>query len=191
MRLPYIPDNPQMPNAEDAAVVQRVKDRRGGKLIALDKTLLHAPLVADGWNSFLKAIRTQTTIADSVRETAICRIAALNQAWYEWDAHVPILEKSGILDAAAVERLKDRKKVEADGAEPGFDKKHLAVLRYTDAMTLGCVVPQAIFDELKSHFSDREVVEITSTVAAYNCVSRFLVALDVGEMAQKYNVDMS
>ncbi|OQN95636.1 hypothetical protein B0A48_18235 [Cryoendolithus antarcticus] len=191
MRLPYIPDNPQMPNAEDAAVVQRVKDRRGGKLIALDKTLLHAPLVADGWNSFLKAVRTQTTLADSVRETAICRIAALNQAWYEWDAHVPILEKSGILDAAAVERLKGRRKVEADGAEPGFDKKHLAVLRYTDAMTLGCVVSQAIFDELKSHFSDREVVEITSTVAAYNCVSRFLVALDVGEMAQKYSVDMS
>jgi hypothetical protein len=28
---------------------------------------------------------------------------------------------------------------------------------------------------------DREVVELTATVAAYNCVSRFLVALDVGE----------
>ena len=30
-------------------------------------------------------------------------------------------------------------------------------------------------------FGERGVVEITATVAAYNCVSRFLVALDVGE----------
>lgn len=76
MRLPYIPDDPQMEKKEDQEVVERVKERRGGKLIALDKALLHArelrfhtyktfrvtdpPIapVADGWNSFLKAIRT-------------------------------------------------------------------------------------------------------------------------------------
>jgi hypothetical protein len=27
-----------------------------------------------------------------VRETAICRVAVLNKAWYEWDSHSPILE---------------------------------------------------------------------------------------------------
>lgn len=40
MRLPYIPDDPQMSSAEDQAVVDRVKERRGGKLIPLDKALL-------------------------------------------------------------------------------------------------------------------------------------------------------
>jgi alkylhydroperoxidase family enzyme len=55
------------------------------------------------------------------------------------------------------------------------------VLAYTDAMTLDVRVPDAVFAELKKHFSEQEVVEITATVAAYNCVSRFLVALDVGE----------
>jgi len=72
-----------------------------------------------------------------------------------------------------------------------FDEKHLAVLEYTDAMTLGCIVPEPVFAQLERFFSEKEVVEITSTVAAYNCVSRFLVALDVGEMAEKYDVDMS
>ena len=38
-----------------------------------------------------------------------------------------------------------------------------------------------MFDEVKEHFSEQEIVEITATVAAYNLVSRFLVALDVGE----------
>jgi alkylhydroperoxidase family enzyme len=56
-----------------------------------------------------------------------------------------------------------------------------AVLAYTDAMTLDVRVPDKIFNALKEQFSEKEVVEITATIAAYNCVSRFLVALDVGE----------
>jgi alkylhydroperoxidase family enzyme len=61
-----------------------------------------------------------------------------------------------------------------------------AVLSYTDAMTLNVTVPEDVFAKVKEHFSKREVVEITATIAAYNCVSRFLVALDVGERnAQK------
>lgn len=55
-----------------------------------------------------------------------------------------------------------------------------AVLTYTDAMTLTVTVLDEVFANLKKHFSEREVVEITATIAAYNCVSRFLVALDVG-----------
>jgi len=64
----------------------------------------------------------------------------------------------------------------------GLDERHLAVLAYTDAMTKNVKVPDDVFARLKKCFSDREVVEITATVGAYNCVSRFLVALDVGEM---------
>jgi alkylhydroperoxidase family enzyme len=48
-------------------------------------------------------------------------------------------------------------------------------------MTLDVRVPDEVFSRLKSQFSEQEVVEITATIAAYNCVSRFLVALDVGE----------
>ena len=72
-----------------------------------------------------------------------------------------------------------------------MDERHLAILEYTDAMTIGCIVPDPLFKKIKEHVSDQEIVEITSTIAAYNCVSRFLVALDVGEMAEKYGVDMS
>ena len=186
MRLQYVDDNPKMETKEDLDVVTRVKQRRGGQLIALDKALLHAPPIADGWNSFLKAVRTQNSLPDGVREVAISRVAALNQAWYEWEAHAPLLAKSGQVSEEAIENLKDRTK-----AGTGLDEKHLAVLEVADAMTLGCIVPDAKFEKLKSHFSDREVVEIVATVSAYNCVSRFLVALDVGEMREKYNVDMS
>ncbi|EME87331.1 uncharacterized protein MYCFIDRAFT_127164 [Pseudocercospora fijiensis CIRAD86] len=186
MRLSYIDDDPKMETEEDQAVVERVKARRGGKLIALDKALLHAPPVADGWNAFLKAIRTQTTLPASIRELAICRVAALNQAWYEWDAHAPILKEANVLSDDVVEKIKDR-----DWKGNGLDEKHLAVFEYTNAMTLEVIVKDQTFQKVKGLFSEREVVEITATIAAYNTVSRFLVALDVGEMAAKYGVDFS
>ena len=67
----------------------------------------------------------------------------------------------------------------------GLDERQWAVLEYTDAMTRAVAVPDPVFAELRRLFSEREVVEITATVAAYNCVSRFLVALDVGETSSK------
>ncbi|OWY53457.1 4-carboxymuconolactone decarboxylase-like protein [Alternaria alternata] len=181
MRLPYVPDPPNFTSEEDKAVEQRVRQRRGEKgLIALDRTLLHAPPVADGWNSFLGFIRTKTSLQTAIRETAICRVAVLNKAWYEWESHSPILES-----ATDVTQDQVRAVLESAAREP-LDEilgpRLSAVLAYTDAMTLDVRVPDAVFEKLKeAGFSDKEVVEITATIAAYNCVSRFLVALDVGE----------
>lgn len=193
MRLPYIPDDPTFESSKDQEIVDRVKKRRGGKLIELDKALLHSPPVADGWNSFLGAIRTGTTLPDSLRETAICRVAVLNQAHYEWKQHMPILEKSGGVSAEGIQYLQSRpaRGASREESEKVLDKKHTLVVEYTDAMTLGCIVPDPLFADMKQVFSDREIVEITGTIAAYNCVSRFLVALDVGEMAEKHGLNQS
>jgi 4-carboxymuconolactone decarboxylase len=40
-------------------------------------------------------------------------------------------------------------------------------------------VPEEIFQAVRAHFDDRQVLELTVTVAAYNMVSRVLVALEV------------
>lgn len=185
MRLTYISDEPDFESPTDQAIVKRVQQRRNGSLLELDKALLHAPPVADGWNSFLGAIRTGTTLSASLRELAICRVAVLNQAWYEWQQHAPILKQSGMSEAA-MDYLKTNPR--QDGAEKLLDRKHVLALQYTEAMTIGCVVSNALFQQLKEEFTEREIVELTSTIAAYNCVSRFLVALDVGEMADKHGL---
>lgn len=62
----------------------------------------------------------------------------------------------------------------------GLSEAQGAVLAYTDAMTAGVRGPDEVFGEVRRLFGEREIVEVTATVAAYNCVSRFLVALDVG-----------
>ncbi|KAK0106677.1 hypothetical protein ONS96_004297 [Cadophora gregata f. sp. sojae] len=181
MRLPYV-DPSTITSPTSKAIVSRVEARRSPRpLQALDLTLLHSPPIADGWNSFLGAIRTQTSLPDDIREIAICRVAVINEAWYEWSHHAPLAKAGGVSDAG----LKVLGKKEFGGVgeeEKGvLNEQQWAVVRYTDAMTRDVRVGEEVFGELKRLFSEQEVVEITATVACYNCVSRFLVALDVGE----------
>ena len=170
MRLPYVQDPVSTSSKADAAIVDRVRERRApGELLLLDRALLHAPPVADGWNSFFGSIRQRSTLSDDIRELAISRVAVLTKAHFEWDQHSPLAEKAGV----NLEALK------RDGE--GLTAKQLAVLRYTDAMTKEVQVNKDMFSGVQQYFNNREVVEITATIAAYNCCSRFLVALDVGE----------
>ena len=112
----------------------------------------------------------------------------LNGAAYEWEHHAPILQDEGKLTEEVLEEVKKRKawqgwEDDADCVLP-LNQKQRAVLAYTDAVTVAVSVSEEIFAKLKKCFLEREIVEITATVAAYNCVSRFLVALDVGEMSE-------
>jgi alkylhydroperoxidase family enzyme len=46
-------------------------------------------------------------------------------------------------------------------------------------MTLDVKVSDAVFAGLRRHFDNTEIVELTSAIATYNMVARFLVALGV------------
>lgn len=181
MRLPYVPDPPPTSTQEEADILARVQARRApNPLLPLDRALLHSFPVADGWNSFLGAIRTRTSLPTVTRELAICRVAVINGAWFEWNSHSPILRGGG-LSEEGINLVRDTEVDLTANIGGLLSRDQIAVLKYTDAMTKTVTVPDEVFQELKDCFSEKEVVEITATVAAYNCVSRFLVALDVAE----------
>ncbi|KAL2355541.1 putative 4-carboxymuconolactone decarboxylase [Cryomyces antarcticus] len=185
MRLPYAPTTPSDASPSTAAIYARIAARRAPRpLIPLDLALLHSPAVADGWNGFLGAIRTQTSVPAGVLELAISRVGALNGAVHEWTVHAALALKAGV-SAAGMESVRTAEAalplVERADGEGGLSARQWAVLAYTDQMTRAVVVDERCFRRLRDFFTDREVVELTATVAAYNCVSRFLVALDVGE----------
>ena len=46
-------------------------------------------------------------------------------------------------------------------------------------MTRTIRVPDDVFAAVRRHFAEREMVELTATIGAYNLVSRFLEALQV------------
>lgn len=178
MRIPYTADPPVAESAEDAAVIQRIQERRHPRpLQPLDLALLHSPPFADGWNHFLGAVRTKTSLPDDLRELAISRVAVCNRAWYEWMHHAPLAVKAGVSEKA-MEVVKIEKPLGEVPKSELLNDQQWAVLVYTDEMTRNVQVADETFNKLKSLFTDREVVEITGTIATYNCVSRFLVALD-------------
>ncbi|WP_346779662.1 carboxymuconolactone decarboxylase family protein [Streptomyces sp. S3(2020)] len=151
-------------------IAQRVRDRRGGTLRPLDRMLLHSPQLADGWNSLLGAVRSRMELPPDIRELVVLRIAVLNRADYEWTAHEGEARRAGLADAELTELRREK---------PELDGRRRRVIAYTDAMTRDIQVPDELFDALRADFTDAELVELTATVAAYNMVSRFLVALDV------------
>ena len=113
----------------------------------------------------------------------------LNDAAFEWRAHAPLALKGG-LPREALEAVKSLEvvgpgaEIKVDG-EGALDGDMWAVVAYTDQMTRSVKVDEGVFGNLKERFGEKKVVEFTATIAAYNCVSRFLVALDVGEMNGK------
>jgi AhpD family alkylhydroperoxidase len=111
-------------------------------------------------------------VPGDLREMIILRVAVLNRASFEFEAHAPIAEREGVT-AARIEAL--REPVLGDV----FDARERLVLRLTDAMTRDVDVPDALMAELQGCYDARSLVELVATVAAYNMVSRFLVALNV------------
>ena len=156
-------------------MTSRVRDRRGGRLTALDGVLLHSPEFADGWNSMLGAVRGKSTLPPDIRELAILRVAQRNGADYEWVAHEPVARQAGLTEEQLVS-------IRTEDPGPGLamlSAAQLAALAYADAMTTGVRVPDEVLGEVQEHFDDRQVLELTVTVATYNMVSRVLVALEV------------
>lgn len=165
------------PNAapRDPALMDAILKRRGGKLINLDLAILWSEPLARGWNALLGAVRRELSFAPRLREIAICTVAAVTGADYEFNHHWPEYVKAGGDDGLRA-RLEDPDRAADDAA---FSADERLVIRYAIAMTRTVKVPDELFAQLRRRFNHTELVELTAAIAAYNMVARFLVALEV------------
>lgn len=171
-RIPYVPAD----ISEPRAIVDAVRARRGGSLLNLDRMLLHSPELAMGWNGYLGAVRNRLELSPKLRELAMCVVAVINGAEYEFIHHAPVfLEAGGTQDQ--VDAMRDPDRAAANAAL--FDDTERAALAVAIAMTRTVRVEDPTMDALKAQLGERHLVEFVATVAAYNMVSRFLVALGV------------
>ena len=162
--------------AADGEVADRIRSRRGGALRPLDEVLLHSPPVADGWNSLLGAIRARMSLPSALRELVILRVAVLNSADYEWHAHLAAADQAGLRPAQLAALRRD------DAAEAiELTDLQRQCVAFTDAVTRDVAVPDAVFDAVHERLGERQTMELAVTAAAYNMVSRFLVALQVSD----------
>lgn len=156
-------------------LIEVIEARRGGQLLNLDRMLLWSEPLARAWNSYLRAVRQELSLSPFLRELAICVVARLTGAQYEYHHHAPELKKAGASDV----QLAALDDPDAASNSPVFDELQRAVIRFSIASTRTVAIPDALFDELKRYLDATQLVELAATTATYNMVARFLVALEI------------
>lgn len=171
--IPYLPVDTKQPKE----LVDSIRSRRNGKLLNLDRMLLHSPPFASAWNNFLGSVRSALSVPAHLRELAICAVAVLNKAEYEFIQHAPEFLKAGGREAQLT-ALREIDSSDPDSSE--FTIQELAVIRLTTEMTRMIKVSNTTMLQTKKVFDDyQQLVELVGIIATYNMVSRFLVTLEI------------
>jgi 4-carboxymuconolactone decarboxylase len=169
VRIPLVEPGtrPELAEVEHLIVAER------GAVSDLYRSLLNSAPLAEGWEKLLTAIRNRSTLPPDLRELVILRVAVLNRAPFEFEAHRPHAARAGVgedkLAALSAERL----------AGP-FTPEERAVLALVDAMTRDIQVPDDVFAAATRSLDARAATELVATIAAYNMVSRYLEAMRIG-----------
>jgi alkylhydroperoxidase family enzyme len=169
-RVPLIEETD---HAELAESIAKIKGARGGRLINIYRLMLHSPALANAWFDLNQAVRYGTQIDGQSRELAVIRVAILNNVEYVQRAHGPAYALKEGLTPEQVAALGSWRSSNL------FSDQQKALLAYTDAMTRDIDVPETVFTEVRKHFSERQTVELTMLIGAYNMLTRFLKALQV------------
>ncbi|AHV94808.1 carboxymuconolactone decarboxylase family protein [Bordetella holmesii] len=160
---------------ELAALEARIQAARG-RISPLYQVLLNSAPICEGWEAMLSAVRNRNSLPARLRELVILRVAILNRAPYEFEAHVPHVLAAGV----APDTVQALRVHPAPADIPGLHAGEAEALAYTDAMTRDIEVSDPVFEPLRGYFDEQGLLDLTATVAAYNMVSRLLVALRVG-----------
>ncbi|MDQ6670263.1 MAG: carboxymuconolactone decarboxylase family protein [Chloroflexota bacterium] len=167
-RLEY----PEIDSPEAQQMAEEIRRQRGGRLLHLFHMQLYNPAIADAWLRLGTAVRFKSELDDPTRELAICLVATLTQARYEYQAHRRIAIELGFTEAQ-LDGLHEWKTADWP------DDKQRAVLALAEELTRNIAVDEAVFEAARSHLSARETVELVTTIAYYNMVARFLVGLEI------------
>jgi len=154
-------------------LIARIKSARRGRLINVYKLLLHSPPLAESWFEHNNAVRWSTELDGRLREMVIIRIGFLNRVAYVVKQHVPKLALAEGLTLAECEALEDWRESRL------FSERDRAVLAYTDTMTDNIQVEDAVFQDVRRHFSERQTVELTVLIGTYAMHTRVFEALRI------------
>jgi alkylhydroperoxidase family enzyme len=163
---------PSVDSPEAQQMVEQIRQERGGRFPNLFRMQLHNPAMADGWLRLGTAVRFKSELDAPTRELAICLVARLTGAEYEWRGHRHLAAKEGFSDAQ-LDGILDWRTSE------GFDPRQRAVLNLAEGLTRDVDVDDATFDAVRAHLTPRQLVELVTTVSYYNMVARFLVGLKI------------
>jgi AhpD family alkylhydroperoxidase len=158
--------SPETLTLYDALLAQR------GVVPNMFKLLSYNPAIANGVAGFLKHLLSDGALIGWYKELVAVRISRLLLSDYAITAHNASAKKKGATDQQ-IEGV-------ADFEKGPFSAKEKLGFRLADRLHLGPQhIDDAFFTELKSTFTDKELVELFLTAAAFEMFPRFIDGLHI------------
>ncbi len=136
------------------------------------RVMFHARASAGCLFELLASVHAHQRLDQRLRELAILRVATLSGADYIWEQHLDIARQAGVSE--------EEVRLVASGATYGaLGDLEAAVLDYTDEVTCEVRASGKSFAGLRARLTEREIVELTLTIALYGMIARLMRSLDV------------
>jgi alkylhydroperoxidase family enzyme len=169
---------PDEANAETRRVYDGVV-KQWGRISNFSKVLAHQPATLEGWMLPNEAIRLANVKADpdyvKIQQLVIIKTSALNQSAYCMSHNVPLGRKIG-LSAAQIAAAQG----DDYASSPDLDARQKAAVRWAEAVTrMTARDDEEAFAEMKRHFTEKQIVELTVFCGMWNYSNRLCEALHV------------
>jgi uncharacterized peroxidase-related enzyme len=157
-----------------AAGVQPIFDRLSqafGYVPVFFATMARSPEALEHFMPLYGAVVNKGLVEAKYKELAYLKTALINGCEYCFRAHSASGKKNGVTE----EQIKSLAFYQRSAA---FDEKEKATLLYAERVTRGASAIRAgALEELKKHYSDDQIVELTLTICIANFTNRFNDAL--------------
>ncbi len=169
-RLPRITVREDLP-AKDARAFNSIAESRGS-VSGPFSMLLHSPEVAARTAHLGTYIRFESVLSPADRELAIITTSREFDCGFEWSAHEPLAREAGV-PPETIETVAHR------GDVGRLSPRERTIVEYGRQLFRNLRVSDETFDEARSLFGDRGVVELTATLGYYAMLACTLNAFRV------------
>src|SRR3972149_699003 len=132
--------------------------KKRGKVTHIYKALAYKPSIISTMGPFVAAVQEPDELDPKLKERLILKVSKINRSAYCYHAHQQISKKMGFTENEILE---------VDNPESAnIPEAEKVALKYAETMTISPGnIPDALFDELKRHFSDSQIVELTHFIS--------------------------
>jgi alkylhydroperoxidase family enzyme len=153
--------------------------KQWGRISNFSKVLAHQPAALEGWMLPNEMIRLANIKSDpdyvKIQQLVIIKTSALNQSAYCMSHNVPLGKKIGLTSEQIAAAQGDDYM-----SSPALDARQKAAVRWADVVTrMTARDDEAAFAEMKEHFTEQQIVELTVFCGMWNYSNRLCEALHV------------
>jgi len=151
--------------ASEAIYDRYLRDR--GNVPNMFRTMAHRPEIFQTIIAHMEAVLNTGTLPKALKELVIVRTSQINRTPYCLASHTAIARKLGWSDSQ-IEALHDA------SASVEFTEREKVAIHLAEVMTSDAhAYSDAEFAELRSFFSEGEVVELMAAIGLFNYFNRF------------------